>query len=105
MAASVCRQGINEALDGGSPCRLSILRNHHVPCVYFVSLNVNYKIALGPESILRHNRLHVDKSVLICISPCRISILRKKTVAKLDLMVKGPSSGKQVAASVGETTN
>ena len=32
------------ALDGGPPCRLSILRNGNVPCGYFRNVPVDFKI-------------------------------------------------------------
>ena len=38
--------GVPRALDGGPQCRLSILRNAHVPCNYFFNFHVDFKKAL-----------------------------------------------------------
>ena len=45
------------ALDGGSPCGLSILRNGNVTCHYFRNLSVNFKIAQCHLSILRNRNV------------------------------------------------
>ena len=48
------------ALDGGSLCRMSNLRNVHVPCHYFCYFHVHFKLAQCRMSILRNS----NKSLL-----------------------------------------
>ena len=50
-----------------SQCRLSILRNANVPCLYFSNVPVDFKVVR-----------------------CRLSNLRKRRVALSNLRVKGP---------------
>ena len=40
-------------LTGGPQCRMSILRNGHVPCYYFYNFHVDFKMVACPMSILR----------------------------------------------------
>ena len=82
------------ALDGGPQCRLSILRNGNVPCYYFQSFPVDFKVVQCRLSILRNDNLpccyFANVPVDFKVVQCRLSNLRKRHVALSILMVKGP---------------
>ena len=82
------------ALDGGSQCRLSILRNGNVPCRYFQNFPVDFKIVQCCLSILRNDnvpyRYFSNVPVDFKVVQCRLSNLRKRHVALSISGVKGP---------------
>ena len=59
IASAAVRSLILGPLMGGPQCRLSILRNAHVPCYYFCKVHVDSKKVSCRISNLRKNIRHV----------------------------------------------
>ena len=58
-------------LTGGPQCRMSILRNGHVPCHYFYNFHVEFEMVPCHMSILRNT--HVVSSIFVLVSLCSMS--------------------------------
>ena len=76
-------------LKGGPQCRMSILRNGHVPCHYFHNFNVDLKIVPCHISILRNTLWRVVYFFVYFFS----HHVRNGHVAVSNLGVKSPNGG------------
>ena len=83
-------QTVEGPLTGGPQCRMSILRNGHVPCHYFVfNFHVGFKMVTCTMSILRTPYVVSFMFSSCSLAPCRVSILRNGHVAVSNLGVRG----------------
>ena len=84
---------------GGTQCRRSICKNDNVPCRYFLSFSVDFKIPQCHLLILRNGSVpcHYFSNVPVDfkVVQCRLSKFRKFHVSLSNLRVKGPNGGGQ----------